>query len=408
MAALMILPVYFSSITSGVKKVGIVDESGFFTEGFKSNDNIKFTDLHLEIDVAKRNYKELGMDVILYIPQPAKTFPSHVILFSNKQPGSNVESYIRSSINNDLRQLRLKKEGIAPDIIEKIKTSIDVSTVRMNDDGTEEKRMATRDLILGLVGGILIYFFIFMYGSQVMRGVIEEKTNRIVEVLVSSVKPFQLMMGKIIGVAMVGLTQFLLWVILTLSIVSAVQFAFGSELENLQKNDLKQMGQMINPTDPLAVNIQSNEALQAIEAITTINFPVIIGGFLFYFLFGYLLYSAFFAAIGSAVDNETDTQQFMLPLTVPLILSIMLAQNIASDPDGQLSFWLSTIPLTSPIAMMIRLPFGVPICQLILSMTLVILGFIAATWFASKVYRTGILMYGKKPSYKEIWKWFRH
>lgn len=408
MAALIILPVYISTLTSGEKKVGIVDESGFFIAGFKDNKNLKFTTLNLEIDEAKKNFKHLGLDVILYIPQPAQTFPHHIILFSSSEPGMNVESYIRTSINNDLRQLRLKKEGIAPDIIEKIKSSINVATVRLKDDGTEEKRMATRDLILGLVGGLLIYFFIFMYGAQVMRGVIEEKTNRIIEVLVSSVKPFQLMMGKIIGVAFVGLTQFLLWVVLTLSIVTTVNVAFGAQITNEKKTDIQQMGQMINPADPLDMAIEKSSVLMAMEAITTINFPVIIFGFLFFFLFGYLLYSALFAAIGAIVDNETDTQQFMLPLTVPLILSIMLAQNIASDPNGQLAIWLSTIPLTSPIAMMIRLPFGVPIWEIVISGVLLIAGFIGATWFAAKVYRTGILMYGKKPTYKEVWKWFRH
>ncbi len=408
MAALMIAPVYFSTISSGEKTVGIVDESGFFTAGFKNTNSIKFKTLNLEIDDAKKNYNQLGVDLILYIPQPSYTFPHHVILFSSKQPGMNVESYIRTSINNDLRQLRLKKEGIAPEIIEKIKSSIDVNTVKLKEDGTEEEQMAARDLILGLVAGIAIYFFIFMYGAMVMRGVIEEKTNRIIEVLVSSVKPFQLMMGKIVGVALVGLTQFLLWVVLTLTLVTGAQYAFKDQLTQLQQDNIQTVIQTMSANNPTEMTFENSAALEALNAISTINFPVIIGGFLFYFLFGYLLYSALFAAIGSAVDNETDTQQFMLPLTVPLILSIMLAQNIASDPDGPLSFWLSTIPFTSPIAMMIRIPFGVPMWQLALSMTLVILGFFAATWFAAKIYRTGILMYGKKPTYKEIWKWFRH
>ncbi|MBN2745926.1 MAG: ABC transporter permease [Bacteroidales bacterium] len=408
MAALMIAPIYISTISSEEKTVGIVDESGFFTAGFEDTKAVKFKTLNLEIDDAKKNYNQLGVDLILYIPQPSYTFPHHIILFSTKQPGMNVESYIRNSINNDLRQLRLKKEGIAPDIIEKIKSSIEVNTVKLKEDGTEEEQMAARDLILGLVAGIAIYFFIFMYGAMVMRGVIEEKTNRIIEVLVSSVKPFQLMMGKIVGVALVGLTQFLLWVVLTLTLVMGAQFAFKDQLAELQTDNIQNVSQTMGANNPTEMTFENSAAIEALDAISTINFPVIIGGFLFYFLFGYLLYSALFAAVGSAVDNETDTQQFMLPLTVPLILSIMLAQNIASDPDGPLSFWLSTIPFTSPIAMMIRIPFGVPVWQLALSMFLVILGFIAATWFAAKIYRTGILMYGKKPTYKEIWKWFRH
>jgi len=214
-------------------------------------------------------------------------------------------------------------------------------------------------------------------------------------------------MGKIVGVAMVGLTQFVLWVILTLSIVGSFQVAYYTQITDLKKQETLQLGQAIDPSNPLKVDIQKDTTSMAMEAISTINFPVIIGGFLFYFLFGYLLYAALFAAVGSAVDNETDTQQFMLPLTVPLILSIVMAQFIAGDPDGSVSFWFSIFPLTSPIAMMIRLPFGIPIWQVALSMSLLIGGFILATWFAGKVYRTGILMYGKKPSYKEVWKWFK-
>lgn len=408
MASIMIVPIYISTMSSGDKTVAIVDESGFFTQGFNDSKKIHFKTVNMGIDDAKLNYDKLGADLILYIPQPAYTFPSTVVLYSKKQPGINVESFIRISINNDLRQLRLKKEGISQDVIEKMKTSIEVTTIKLKDNGTEEESMATRDFILGLVGGIIIYFFIFLYGSQVMRGVIEEKTSRIVEVLISSVKPFQLMMGKIIGVAMVGLTQFVLWVVLTLSIFIGFQMVYGNELEGLKKQEIQQMGQEINPSDPLKIEVERSPTLETMDAITTINFPVIIGGFLFFFLFGYLLYAALFAAIGAAVDSETDTQQFMLPLTVPLIVSIMVAQNIAADPDGPVAFWFSIFPFTSPVSMMTRLPFGVPIWQMALSMTLVIIGFVATTWFAAKVYRTGILMYGKKPSYKEIWRWFIH
>ncbi len=407
LASVMIVPVFVASISTGVKTVAIVDESGFFTEGFKDSDKIKFKTLNMDIADAKKNYDKLGADMILYIPQPSYTFPSHVIIFSKKQPGLIVESYIRNSINNDLRQLRLKKEGVPPDIIEKVKSSIEVANIKLNDDGTEERSMATRDFILGMIGGLLIYFFIFMYGAQVMRGVIEEKTNRIVEILISSVRPFQLMMGKIVGVAMVGLTQFVIWVLLTFGIVTAFQMAYSDQITGAKIREIQQVGQSVNPADPLKVDIEQSDTLTAIQAVTTINFPVIISGFLFFFLFGYLMYSALFAAIGSAVDSETDTQQFMLPLTVPLIITIAMSQGIASDPAGSLAFWLSVFPLTSPIAMMIRLPFGVPIPEMILSVILLVGAFLLTTWFAAKVYRTGILMYGKKPTYGEIWKWFR-
>lgn len=407
MASIMIIPIYIATQSASEKTVGIVDESGFFAEGFSETKDLHFKNINMEIDDAKLNYDKLGIDLILYIPQPAYTFPSSIILYSKKQPGMNVESYIRNSINDDLRQLRLKKEGIATEVAERLKSSIDVATIKLKDNGKEEESMATRDFILGLVGGFLIYFFIFMYGAQVMRGVIEEKTSRIIEVIISSVKPFQLMMGKIIGIALLGLTQFVLWVLLTLSIVVGFQTVFSGEINDAKKQEITELGKTMQPNDALQMNMEKNATLEGMKAITTIDFPTIIVSFLFYFLFGYLLYAALFAAVGSAVDNETDTQQFMLPLTVPLILSIVMAQFIAADPDGQVAFWFSMFPLTSPIAMMIRIPFGIPMWQVFLSGAILIGGFLFTTWFAGKVYRIGILMYGKKPSYKEIWKWFR-
>jgi ABC-2 type transport system permease protein len=250
-----------------------------------------------------------------------------------------------------------------------------------------------------------------MFGSQVMRGVIEEKTSRIVEVIVSSVKPFQLMFGKIIGVGMVGLTQFLLWVILTGTIVGVVMTSFSGTMEKYaQEQVVVKNNNNIFPEQNTNSQLTDSDlnAVKAIERINNINFPLMLGSFLFFFLFGYLMYAAVFAAIGGAVDNEADTQQFMLPITVPLILAIVTAQFIALNPHGPMAFWFSIIPLTSPISMMIRLPFGVEPWELALSMGLLILGFLGMVWTAGKIYRTGILMYGKKITYKELWKWLRH
>jgi ABC-2 type transport system permease protein len=250
--------------------------------------------------------------------------------------------------------------------------------------------------------------FVFLYGVQVMRGVIEEKTNRIIEVIISSVKPFQLMMGKILGIALVSLTQFILWVALTMALTSAAS-AF---LESMGGGSDAQMKQMLgnNPAmvaDGEEVEINQDAVNELMESFSLIDFPFIIGTFLFYFIGGYLLYSALFAAVGSAVDNEADSQQFMLPITAPIIFSFVMAQAVIQNPDGAMSFWLSIIPFTSPIIMMVRIPFGVPPEHLALSMVLLVIGFIATTWMAAKVYRIGILMYGKKPSFKEIWKWMR-
>jgi len=247
-----------------------------------------------------------------------------------------------------------------------------------------------------------------MFGSQVMRGVIEEKTSRIVEVIISSVKPFQLMMGKVIGVAMVGLTQFLLWVVLTFVIITAVVTPMTAA-KNIKAPATEQVSGQPNAMDPAATALLQTKAPQdgvneVFDAISSINFPVMLGSFLFFFLFGYLLYAAFFAAIGGAVDSEADTQQFMMPITVPLLLSMVLSQFILQDPTGPVAFWLSIIPFTSPVVMMMRIPFGVPYWELALSMVLLILGFIGATWMAARIYRTGILMYGKKGGYRELWK----
>ncbi len=314
-----------------------------------------------------------------------------------------------------LRELQTdKQEPISvDDLLRSIKTSVDINTLKIGEDGKESKSYTEINMVLGMFSGILIYFFIFMFGSQVMRGVIEEKTSRIVEVIISSVKPFQLMMGKIIGVGLVGLTQFLLWVVLTFAIVTIVTSTMSPKAAGKSATEqLIKQNQTINPGMAEAIPVQSKSGTDemggVMEAINSVNFPVMIGSFLFFFLFGYLLYAALFAAIGGAVDSEADTQQFMLPITIPLILSIVMAQFIIRDPDGPVSFWFSIFPLTSPVVMMIRIPFGVPYLEVILSMVLLLFGFLATTWLAAKIYRTGILMYGKKVNYKELWKWVRY
>jgi ABC-2 type transport system permease protein len=258
-----------------------------------------------------------------------------------------------------------------------------------------------------LILAFIIYFFIFLFGMQVMRGVIEEKTSRIIEVIISSVKPFELMMGKIVGVALVALTQVGLWVVLSSVIYTGVGSIFGDELAANQKNQIEQL-ENSNPTinaEVLAATDTGGFVTEIKSKMETINFPLVIGCFIFFFLGGYLLYGSLFAAVGAAVDNETDTQQFMLPITIPLILSIVVAQLVMDNPDGQLAFWGSLFPFTSPIIMMVRIPFGVDTWQVVLSMVLLIITFIGSTWMAGKIYRIGILMYGKKPSFKEIGKW---
>ena len=262
---------------------------------------------------------------------------------------------------------------------------------------------------LGILCAFLIYLSLFIYGTQVMRGVIEEKVSRIVEVIISSVKPFQLMLGKIIGVGMVGLTQFILWIVISIGLSMAGGTAMMKTSMHNKQEQMAQMRHMGAGGAAAAQQVPAGEMTGVMQAIASIPIAYTLGCFLFYFLFGYLLYSAIFAAVGSAVDNETETQQFMLPITLPLIFTFALAQSfIINNPDSSLSIWLSMIPFTSPIAMMIRIPFGVPVWQLALSMLFMVLGFLFTTWVAARIYRVGILMYGKKASYKELAKWFMY
>jgi len=424
MAAIMIVPIYLATRTNETKTVAVLDESGVFYEKFKDSDNIRFHYLVSDITSAKANFTKSGDHALLYIPKTEVTLPSNAILYSENNVNINVKTYIKNVMSKQIEELKLEAKlkdlqtdvqhpVQVDDILRSIKTNIDINTMKIGEDGKESKSYTEVSMAIGMFSGILIYFFIFLFGSQVMRGVIEEKTNRIVEVIISSVKPFQLMMGKIIGVGLVGLTQFLLWVVLTFGIVTAVTSSFTGKAD--KKSDTDSM--VVDKPSINSGHLNLQKAVQqdtgenmneALDVINTINFPVMIGSFLFFFIFGYLMYAALFAAIGGAVDSESDTQQFMLPITIPLILAIVMAQFVIQDPEGPVSFWMSVFPLTSPVIMMIRIPFGVPVWEVGISMLFLLLGFLGTTWLAAKIYRTGILMYGKKVSYKELWKWLRY
>jgi ABC-2 type transport system permease protein len=404
MAAIMIVPIYVATMTGKENKIAVLDESGIYYEKFTNTEKMRFQHVHENLNKEKAQFLEQGFDALLYIPKREVAIPVSAILYSDKQVNINVKSHIENVMKKEVESLKLAASGIDKNILESIKTSIDLTSIKLDEGGKEEKSFTEVSMAVGMFSGILIYFFIFLFGAQVMRGVIEEKTSRIVEVIISSVKPFELMLGKIIGVALVGLTQFLLWVILTFGIVTIFQTTYSTEIQGYKSAQIMNNTGIPSELAQKADTGQS-EVGQIFEAISTINFLQIILAFLFYFIGGYLLYAALFAAIGSAVDNEADTQQFMLPVTVPLILSIIMAQYVINDPEGPVSFWLSMIPLTSPIIMMIRIPFGVPVYELILSMALLVGGFLGATWLAAKIYRTGILMYGKKVDYRELWKW---
>ncbi len=300
------------------------------------------------------------------------------------------------------------------EIMKNVETKVSIQTIKIDESGNVKETSTGIAMALAYLSGFLMYMLVFMFGAQVMRGVIEEKTSRVVEVIVSSVKPLQLMMGKIIGIALVGLTQFLIWVFLTIAIAGVVKSTVLKK-ENLTEITQNVTKSIMNGDQQAAVQTQGTEMTPQMAEFSKIfnnamNQPwgLIIICFIFYFITGYLLYASIFAAIGSAVDNETETQQFMLPVTIPIILALMVAMGTMQNPESSLSFWCSLIPLTSPVVMVARLPFGVPYWQIAVSMVLMVVTFIAFVWMAAKIYRTGILMYGKKTSWKEMWKWLRY
>ena len=404
MAAAMIVPIWLSQLKNEKLDVEVIDETSIFLNKLEESGNIHFNYSLSPVDTAKKRFfKQNDFNAILYIPRTVLTSPEGIFLYYKKEPGLLTKTYIEKQIQKELEKSKLRSSGIDDKLISAIKSNVSITTVDIDENGYEKQSSQELAMIVGYAGGFIIYMFIFLYGAQVMRGVIEEKTNRIIEVMISSVKPFQLMMGKIIGIALVGLTQFLLWVILTFTITTAVNGVLLNNKyssENL-KQALEQGGDNMNQNEKATVK-NMGDMMGAIEQI---NFVLIIGCFLFYFLGGYLLYSALFAAVGSAVDNEADTQQFMLPVSIPLIIGIVMMQYVINNPEGSMAFWFSIIPFTSPIVMMARIPFGIEPWELMLSMVALVLGFIGVTWLAGRIYRTGILMYGKKVNYKELWKW---
>ena len=400
-ASIMVIPILVSYYTVNDKKIAVIDENKIisFQDKLPESEHLHFVYLHTDLKTAKKDFLNGPYDGILFIPEFQLDAPRGISFYSKGNVGLETKQMLEYNINKEIEEMRLMKSGIDPDFLDNIKADINISIVNLTLEGEQKKNTAAATTA-GLFGAIMIYFFIFLYGTQVMRGVIEEKTSRIIEVMITSVKPFELMMGKILGIAAVALTQFILWVVLTFATSAIVSLRFQVDRfsdQNITQTMMKMKGQGdIN---------QAMEVNKIVSAIESLNLPLLLVTFIFYFMMGYLLYSALFAAIGSMVDNETDTQQFMIPVTVPLILAFIFAQTIIRNPDSNLGIWLSMIPLTSPLIMMVRLPFGVPPVELILSMLIIIITFFAATWLAARIYRVGILMYGKKPTYKEVSKW---
>lgn len=417
-AGLLSLGIFLGMNDSSVHNVLVVDQTPeisqdslsqsttLFWNRLKDTDQMKFHYSHSALSNAQFDSSEYSLMVVL--KEDIVTYPEAEMVF-RKLPSLTARSYVKSQVEKVIEEKKLQINEIDKHTYDSIRTDLEMISVDAEDGTTSFKQ---EQAVVGFVFAIMIYFFIFLYGVQVMRGVMEEKSNRIIEVLISSVKPFQLMMGKIVGIALVGLTQFLLWVILT-----SVIFTFTSGLIMTELGVSGDAVAQVQMTDEVAQEAMADPMAQAaineiFELIFfRINWPLMIGMFIFYFLGGYLLYASLFAAVGAAVDNETDTQQFMLPITIPLVFGFIVSEFALQNPEGASVFWFSQIPLTSPIVMMVRVAMGFDagsVWQLLLSMALLIAGFIGAVWIAAKIYRVGILLYGKKVTYKELMKWLRY
>lgn len=387
----------------------VVDEQGNIGNKLTSHQNVTYVNNNKDLATLMSEMQEDKDNTsILKIPADFTNTQKVEYLSANK-PNVSVQKDIRTDLENILRDLKYQELGVNADSIKSINSDVSISAKEVSEDGESKDSNTEIAMGIALALSVLVYISLFLYGSQVMRGIIEEKSSRIIEVIISSVKPFQLMMGKIIGIGLVGLTQFVLWIVVSalLAVIASSFFVDKEVIANqLVENNMQNMesGGAIENTA-----IQSNVASEILNSLQTINLLEIGVCFFIFFIGGYLIYSALFAAVGSAVDSETEASQFTMPITMPLLLTYVLSFGVLiNDPHGSVAVWLSFIPFTSPIAMLVRIPFGVPLWQIAVSASLLIAGFIFTTWVAARIYRVGILMYGKKASYKELIKWFKY
>ncbi len=399
------------------RKIAVVNHSAIEAP-FQQINNTTFEYISEDIteSTAPDYLKANNFYAIIEVPEDVIEKPDISILSYSQIPmelKNEIAAQLKQKIENIKRNAVIAETNI-PDLEQKlaaVNTPTLVRTLKVSVKTGEAKESSSEIAsAIGLIAGMVIYFFIFMYASQVMKGVIEEKTNRIIEVLVSSVKPFQFLLGKIIGVAAVGLVQFLIWVVFGAILIIAMQSMF---LPNIDLEALRQAGPITTDMSAMAGSVQLNPAqLQIIQKVAQTIDPMFIvsflSAFLFYFIGGYLLYASLFAAIGAAVDNETDSQQFLTPLSIILVVGLYIGFTAMKSPESPLVFWSSLIPFTSPIVMLVRIPFGVPAWEVVTSMVLLVASFIFFTWLSGRIYRVGILMYGKKVTWKELYKWLKY
>jgi ABC-2 type transport system permease protein len=417
-AALCILPsvIMFMAKDTG-KKVAVVDQSGIVMPYLVDTDAVDYQDYSAEpADSMKANFEELGLDVLVIVsPLDTAAKTVSVSSYSPKPLSMELKEGVQSKVNDAVEDYRLALYDITDlkQIMEDVKANISMSTYTMDESGEEKITSSEVYMIISMILSIIIYMFIAMFSGMVMQSVIEEKASRVVEVLVSSVKATELMFGKIIGVACVALTQFFLWIVLTLVLVGGFSAFVGFDSlmgDPAQTEQMMEMTAQMGGVDmaEMTAAMQEEEGLGAVlSTLKDINWVQMIFAFIIYFALGYLLYASLFAAIGSAVENEADTTQLQMPVTVPLLLAFFVAIYAFNAPDSSIVWWGSMIPFTSPIVMLSRIPFGVPTWELALSIVLLVLTFLACGWISAKIYKIGILMFGKKTTFKDLWKWLK-
>lgn len=402
MAALLVLPGYLASLPSETRVITVLDEA-LLLDFERGTDEIALRYLNPKDFDAKKAQafaQARGDYAFVHIPISEGGDPDflarNIVVFREGDLSLGVENYLERQVEKYLQREKLKASGVDPEILALSKTKVKLRVI--NTATRQETQNASLvKMGLGYLSAFLIYLFIFLYGAQVMRGVIEEKSNRIMELMMASVRPFPMMMGKILGIGGVALLQFVVW-------ISLGGLLYFLALELFLAEALNQASQ----AGPSLLQEEGFPLLSLYQSLSSINFPLILGVFSFYFIFGYLLYAALFAAIGSAVDKESDSSQYMLPVSLPLVAGLIVILRALDQPDGSLAFWFSIIPFTAPVVMMARLPFGVAGWELALSMLILALSFLAFTALAAKIYRTGVLMYGKKASFRELWRWLRY
>ena len=417
-AAMCILPsvIMFMAKDKG-KQVAVVDQSSIVMPYLQDTEAVDYTDYSTEpIDSMKARFNELGLDVLVVI-SPLDTVQKTVALssYSEKPLSVDIKEGVQSKVNEAIEDYRLAQYEIGDlkQIMADVESDVSMATYTLGEDGAEKITSSEVYMVISMILSMIIYMFIAMFSGMVMQSVIEEKASRVVEVLVSSVKATELMFGKIIGVACVALTQFMLWIVLTVVLVTGFSAFVGFDSLMGDPDQAVQMMEMsgsmggVDVEDMAAMAQDESQMGAVLSTLKDLNYGQLIFGFIIYFVLGYLLYASFFAAIGSAVENEADTNQLQMPVTVPLLLAFFIALYAFNAPDSPIVFWGSMIPFTSPIVMLARIPFGVPAWELVLSVVLLLATFVACAWVSAKIYKIGILMFGKKTTFKDLWKWLK-